>query len=367
MGEILLKELSHRDLTWIFESGRRQELAAGTVLMEEGQAIDRFHILLDGTLSATISCDRQDPLSKAYTAIEGSARSALEIGQLSSGEVVGEISLIRMCFATTTVTAVEKSSIVSVPLMSLEHKLAQDAGFAARFYRAIAILLKNRLYNFIEKNHRKSRATQSVKDVLLLFARLNDSDLDWIVASGEVQKIAANTVVIQENGPVDALYILLSGSISLSKMDGDRNPLTRIFAALETAEVTGIEISRLSKGEIMGENQFVASELPYFTAKTLEDSKLLALPRQKLTVKLQQDLGFAARFYQTLAILFSDRLQAMLNQQGYSRRIYHSGNSLANDVEYDLELDSDSLEQISLAGQKFTWMLKRLENSISST
>lgn len=367
MGEILLKELSHHDLTWIFESGRRQELAAGSVLIEEGQAIDRFYILLDGTLSATISSDRQDPLSRVYTAIEG-AGSALEIGQLSSGEVVGEISLIRMCFATTTITAVKKSSIVSIPLMSLEHKLAQDVGFAARFYRVIAILLKNRLYNFIEtQGHRKSRATQSVKDVLLLFAQLNDSDLDWIVANGEVQKIAANTVLIQENGPVDALYILLSGSVSLSKMDSDRNPLTRIFATLETTEVTGIEISRLSKGEIMGENQFVGSELPYFTAKTLEYSKLLALPRQKLTVKLQQDLGFAARFYRTLAILFSDRLQTMLNKQGYSKRIYHSGNSLANDVEYDLELDPDSLEQISLAGKKFTWMLERLENSISST
>ncbi len=374
MGEVLLKELSRNDLTWILDCGHRQEIEAGTVLIEEGQSIDCFHIVLDGTLAASISGNNQDPLSRAYTAIEG-GESSLEIARLSSGEVVGEISLIRMCLATTTITAVEKSSIVSVPLLSLEHRLAQNAGFAARFYRAIAILLKDfaarfyraiaillkdRLHNFIEtKGHRKFRSSQSIKDVLLFFSQLNDSDLDWIIANGELQEIAANTTLIQENGPIDALYILLSGAVSLSRMRGDRNPLARIFATLETTKVAGVEISRLSKGEIIGESQFIDHELPYFTAKVIEHSQVLAISRQKLNVKLQQDLGFASRFYRTLAILFSDRLQEMLNRMGYSRRIYYSGSSLANNIKYDLELDDNSLEQIYLAGKKFTWMLER--------
>ena len=88
-----------------------QEIEAETILIQEGQSIDCFHILLDGTLAVSISGDDRDPLSRAYTAIEG-AESSLEVARLSSGEVVGEISLIRMCLATTTVTAVEKSSIV---------------------------------------------------------------------------------------------------------------------------------------------------------------------------------------------------------------------------------------------------------------
>ncbi len=366
MGEILLKELSHDDLAWMFDCGTRQEIEAGTILIQAGEATDCIYILLDGTLVASISSDRQDPLSRVYTAIEGE-KSSLEVARLSSGEIVGEISLIRMCLPTTTITAVEKSSIVSIPLLSLEHKLAEDAGFSARFYRAIAILLKNRLYSFVEaKGHLKFRSTQSVKDVLVFFGQLNDSDLDWIIANGELQQIAAKTTLIQESGPIDALYILLSGAISLSRMSSDRNPLIRIFAALEAAEVKGVEISRLSKGEIIGESHFLDGDLPYFTAQTIESSQLLTISRQKLTVKLQQDLGFASRFYRTLAILFNDRLQEMLTRLGYSRRVYSSGSSLADNVEYDLELDADSLEQISLAGKKVNWMLERLENLISS-
>ncbi len=124
--------------------------------------------------------------------------------------------------------------------------------------------------------------------------------------------------------------------------------MIRIFAAIEAAEVEGVEISRLSKGEIIGASHFLDDDLPYFTAQTIESSQLLTLSRQKLTVKLQQDLGFAARFYRTLAILFSDRLQEMLTRLGYSRRVYSLGSSLAANVEYDLELDPDSLEQVSL-------------------
>ena len=362
MGEVLLKELSRNDLTWMLNCGHRQEVEAGTVLIKEGQVIDRFYIVLDGTLAASISSDDRDTLSRAYSAIEG-AESSLEIARLSNGEVAGEISLIRMCLAPTTITAVEKSSVVSVPLLSLEHRLAQNADFAARFYRAIAVLAKDRLHNFIEtKSHRTFRSSQSIKDVLLLFAQLNDSDLDWMIANGEVQELAINTTLIQENVPVDALYILLSGAVSLSRMNEDGNPLASIFAALEATKVAGTEISRLFKGEIIGESQFVDGELPYFTAKTIEHSQVLAISRQKLNVKLQQDLGFASRLYRTLAILFSDRLQEMLNKMGYSKRVYCSGSSLADNTEYDLELDDNSLEQISLAGKKFAWMLERCAN-----
>ena len=195
-----------------------------------------------------------------------------------------------------------------------------------------------------------------------MIAILPASSSQGILLMVSFKKISANTVLIQENGPMDALYILLSGAVSLSKMNGDRNPLARIFATLEATQVAGVEISRLSKGEIIGESQFIDGELPYFTAKVTENSQLLAISRQKLTVKLQQDLGFASRFYRTLAILFSDRLQEMLSKMGYSKRVYHSGSSLANNIEYDLEIDDNSLEQISLAGKKFTWMLERLEN-----
>ena len=54
MTEVLLKELSNSDIDWMIATGRRQEIAAGTVLVQEGTA-DSLHILLDGTLTVTVS------------------------------------------------------------------------------------------------------------------------------------------------------------------------------------------------------------------------------------------------------------------------------------------------------------------------
>ena len=215
-----------------------------------------------------------------------------------------------------------------------------------------------------QKSQNKLKLKQSVKDILLFFGGFNDSDLDWIVANGQVKEIAADKTLIAENGRADSLYILLEGEVSLVKNNSDSNPLARIFAKIEETQVAGVEISRLSKGGIVGESQFVGDELPFLTATTTQYSKVLELSSQKLTVKIEQDWGFAARFYQNLAILFSDRLQALLTRLGYSNSIYSAGRSLGEDANYDLELSSLGLEQISLAGERFNWMLKRLENSV---
>ena len=51
----LLGELDDDDIDWMVAIGRREEVAAGTVLIEEGKPIDTLHILLEGTLSVSVS------------------------------------------------------------------------------------------------------------------------------------------------------------------------------------------------------------------------------------------------------------------------------------------------------------------------
>ncbi len=38
MTEVLLKELSTSDIDWMIATGRQREIAAGTVLLQEGKA-----------------------------------------------------------------------------------------------------------------------------------------------------------------------------------------------------------------------------------------------------------------------------------------------------------------------------------------
>lgn len=360
MTDVLLKELSSSDIDWIAITGRQTEIDAGTVLIQAGEAVDALHILLDGALTIGMSQAGTDPLARAFSAIEGNDLSR-ELATLSSGEVVGKIPFVSLNPATTTVKALEKSLVLSIPQPQLATKLQEDVGFTARFYRAISILLSDRLQHSIRQlSCSKLDPSQPLRDILFVLGALNDSDLDWLIAAGSRQRIAANTVLIQEGGPVDALYILLGGTMSASISGNDYNPLTRAFAALNTGEDPGREIARLSKGELIGETAFIDARLPATTVKAIEEALVLSIPRQKVAAKLQQDVGFASRFYRVIGTLLSNRLQGMLSRLGYGRRVYRQGQPLDDAIEYEDELDLRVLDQMALAGTRFDWMLTRL-------
>ncbi|NEU76291.1 cyclic nucleotide-binding domain-containing protein [Hassallia byssoidea VB512170] len=364
MTEVLLKELSNSDIDWIIATGRRREIAADTVLVQEGKAADSLHILLEGILTVTVSQPENNPLARAFAAIEGSETSRREIARLSSGEVVGEIPFLGSRPTTTTVKAVEKSLVMSIPQQQLAAKLLDDVGFASRFYRAIAIMLSDRLQSIINQLSRSNLAQgQPLKDVLCVLGEMNDSDIDWMMATGNPQKIPANTVLIHEQGPVDALYIILGGTMSVSISEDECNPLARAFAAIEGGEISEREIARLSKGEIVGETPFIDARLPSTTIKALEDSLVLSISRQQLAAKLQQDVGFASRFYRAIAIMLILRLQGMLSRLGYGRRVYSKGQPLDENIEYEDELDSNVLDRMAFAGKRFDWMQGRLKVS----
>jgi bacteriocin-type transport-associated protein len=360
MTEVLLKELNNSDINWLLATGRRRDLAAGTKLVRAGKPLDCLHILIDGSLVSTVPQIDNNPLARAFAALDDNGTAGVEIARLSSGEIVEEISLINMRTPATTITAVESSQILSIPLLQLEAKLEEDVGFAARFQRAIAILLSNRLKTMVERLERSKIAPpSSIKDVLFIFGELNDSDLDWLVANGDRQKIPANTTLVREGAPVDALYILLSGQVTLSITDGDRNPLKRIFAAIEDSSNLATEIARFSKGAMIGETAFIDGRLPATTATTTEEAIVLSVSRSLLSTKLQQDVGFSARFYRTISALLADRLQGMLTRLAHSRRMYHRGQPLDGKVEYADELDTNALERMAIAGKRFNWMLEQ--------
>ena len=124
----LLGELDDDDIDWMVSTGLREEVVAGTVLIQEGQPIDTLHILLEGTLAVSVA------------ALEGKT-----IARLTSGAVVGEMSFADARPPSATVQAVENSLVLSIPRHQLIEKLKKDEGFASRFYRAIAIILSTRL------------------------------------------------------------------------------------------------------------------------------------------------------------------------------------------------------------------------------
>ncbi|MEB3293282.1 MAG: cyclic nucleotide-binding domain-containing protein [Synechococcales bacterium] len=127
----ILGELSDRDMDWLLYVGRKEQLPAGTKLIEEGKPIDALYIVLSGQLKVSMeSLDRQ-------------------IDQLGSGEVVGEISFLDARPPLATVTALRDSLVFSIPREQLQRKLEEDGEFSTHFYRAIALFMADRMRNTV--------------------------------------------------------------------------------------------------------------------------------------------------------------------------------------------------------------------------
>ena len=364
MTEVILQELNNNDINWIIATGQQQEISPNTVLMLEGNTFNNFYLILEGAATATLSQKKSNPLAHAFASLEGTSIPEIEIVRLTRGEIVGENTFTGFNSTAVSIRALTKGLVMSVPLKQMNQKLDRDKGFAARFYRASAILYLNRLQHLLHRLGRNNFAkSQPVRDVLYIFGQLHDSDLDWAIANGTLEKIPAQTSLIRQGGPVDALYFLLDGHMKVFLESDETNPLTSIFATLEGKESPGKEIANLHKGEIIGETSFIDGRLPYATVTAVEDSVVLSLAKSLLITKLQQDIGFSARFYQAIATLLADKLQGIISRLSVGRRTYVQGQSLNEQVRYEDEIDPKTLEQMSLAATRFDWMLERLKVS----
>jgi CRP-like cAMP-binding protein len=122
-----LGELNDEDIDWMIQQGQKQHLKAGATLVQEGKPLDQMHVVLEGELGLTV------------------AGRTGEVAKIGVGEVVGEVSFVDSRPPSGTVTARVPSEVLSLPLPVLAAKLRQDPGFAARFYRALSMMLAYRL------------------------------------------------------------------------------------------------------------------------------------------------------------------------------------------------------------------------------
>lgn len=125
---LFLGILNDSDIDWIVAAASRQEVSEGETLIYEGKAVDSVYLVLDGQLAVTVK-----------------ALGGREVARLRCGEVVGEMSFVDSRPPSATVRAVEKRRVLAIPRNRLKTKLTQDNAFSARFHRAIAVFLSDRL------------------------------------------------------------------------------------------------------------------------------------------------------------------------------------------------------------------------------
>ena len=122
----ILAEFTDQDIDWLVSTGQREHIAQGRVLIEQGQPVEEIFFVLRGQLGVSIE-------------------HAGEIARIGSGEIVGELSLLDSRPPNATVTALEDSVVMAVAKRRIDGRLRTDTGFSSRFYRALGLLLADRL------------------------------------------------------------------------------------------------------------------------------------------------------------------------------------------------------------------------------
>ncbi|HIK33063.1 MAG TPA: cyclic nucleotide-binding domain-containing protein [Oscillatoriales cyanobacterium M59_W2019_021] len=171
-----------------------------------------------------------------------------------------------------------------------------------------------------------------MKKAYLILSELNNDDLNWMISVGKKHELLPGDKLIYENQQINAFYMILSGTLSVT-----------------IEALNGKELARLSSGEVVGEISLIDTQLPLATVKAIEESVVLEIPRLPLTAKLEKDMGFAARFYRGISRCLSDRMRGTVLRLGY-----------------DVELDAlESREQaanstgnidLELVQAKFNWL-----------
>lgn len=362
MPDLLREQLTEDDIDWLVSLGEKRTISAMDTLVKQNEPLRELYILIEGELTSLIKDSEESALGRAYSALISEGKATQELFSYKQGDIFGEGSLLSTTISPVTIQAKTDSIVLIIPCKQLKEHLNNYPDFAVRFYRAIALFLLNR-YEFLLDHYLDCKRWQVSpwQDRSILFDELYDHDIDWMVTQGEVQSHKAGTLIIQAGQPPDNLYIILKGLLSLTVTEQKASTLNQVFAKLTSSELedetpSGKEIGRAIPGEIMGETALVDSRLPKITVSALEDSVLLAIPRQKLLAELQQHIEMSSRLYRVLAILISERLTCLISRLGYGKHWGNSAQSLSSN-----QADLEAIDHPNRDGNRFNSMLKRLK------
>jgi CRP-like cAMP-binding protein len=130
----------------------------------------------------------------------------------------------------------------------------------------------------------------------LLLDGLNETDIAWFFSTAEERALDAGTFLIREGSPIDTLFIVLQGFLSVSLQ-----------------AVGGHQIAALGQGQVVGEMSFLERVPARASVSAAEAAQVLSIPFSAIDARLAADVGFANRFHLALARVLSQRLRRTIS------------------------------------------------------
>jgi len=118
--------LADADVEWMARTGVARRVDPREPIIEEGKPHNSLVLVLDGEFVV-------------------SSAEVGEIARLGAGEIVGEVSFVDPAPSSATVAARGSARALFIDKRTLADRLEADVAFGARFYRALAIFLADRL------------------------------------------------------------------------------------------------------------------------------------------------------------------------------------------------------------------------------
>lgn len=346
MASLLFQTLSNADIDWLRAVGKVHEYLPDQPLIDAGHCFEQVHFGLNGQLSFTMPYQDHDNFQ--------------EFTQPGRDAFLGSVPGLENFLSAMTVCAKTRCQVLTIDQHQLITKLAEDQDFAARFYQFHTNLLLRWAQTLLMQAKLNPTILYQInlKQASSLFAELQDSHLDWLIAVGQRHQLTSGDMLQLAYRPIEFLHIVLDGSLSLNLPTGSESDLIGVFLQQEQCPPLCQEFARIARGDVFGEMRFIqsgAGPLPMqiVQLEAVGETEVLAIPHWRMLTKLLHDAGFALGFYRVLAGLMASKFQTILAELGF----------LTQDAT-QMENSDRLLTQMARVETRFEWMVQRIQTKV---
>ena len=126
-----------------------------------------------------------------------------------------------------------------------------------------------------------------------IFDELEPADRVSLLTQAVPTDFEDGTIIIDENSPNNAIYIIMDGEVRVEKQAGGKAPVI---------------LAELGVGAILGEMTFLTRGLPSASIVAQGNVEMLCVTHESIKKLVSSDPGLGGRFFHSVAVTLAHRL-----------------------------------------------------------